>query len=103
MSKSDIDYMDVYNRWIECNKLETAMLKGIRNGAATAEGWRRYRDCQQFFANAKKNYKQAIDIMLVVQNNPKYDDKKLLPKLIRDGDAAMDIAKGYSMLGILKS
>jgi hypothetical protein len=103
MSKSEIDYDSVYERWSECNKLESAMLTGMRNGAATAEGWGRYRDCQQFFTNAKKNYRQAMTILSVMQNNPKYHEKKHLPKLIKDGDAAMEVARGYSMLGILKS
>jgi len=103
MSKSDIDYDSVYKRWSELQKLETAMLNGMRNGAASAEGWGRYRDCQQFFSNAKKNYKQAMNILAVMQNNPRYHEKKHLPKLIKDGDAAMEVARGYSMLGILKS
>ena len=103
MSKSNIDSASVYKRWSELQKLETAMLNGMRNITASAEGWGRYRDCQQFFANAKKNYKQALNILAVMQNNPKYHEKKHLAKLIKDGDEAMEVARGYSMLGILRS
>lgn len=103
MSKSDIDYASVRERYNECSKLEIAMLTGMRNGTSSAEGWGRYRECQQFFTNAKKHYKQAMNIMAVMQNNPKYHEKKHLPKLVKDGDAAMEIARGYSMLGLLRS
>ena len=103
MSKSDIDYDSVYQRWSELLKLENTMLASMRNGVATADGWHRYRDCQQFFTNAKKNYKQAMNILAVMENNPKYHEKKHLAKLVKDGDEAMEVARGYSMLGILKS
>ena len=103
MSKSDIDYASVYARWSECNKLENTMLAGMRNGVATADGWHRYRDCHTFFNNAKKNYKKAMNILAVMENNPKYYEKKNLAKLIKDGDDAFEVAKGYSMLGLLKS
>jgi len=103
MSKSEIDYASVYKRWSELQKLETAMLNGMRNGTASAEGWTRYRDCHTFFNNAKKAYKQAMNILAVMENNPKYHEKKHLAKLVKDGDEAMEVARGYSMLGILKS
>ena len=103
MSKSDIDPNIVYKRINELYKLERSLLSGIRNGVATADGWKRYRDCQRFFQNAKKCYGDAANILRVMENNPKYHEKKHLPKLIKDGDDALEIAKGYSMLGILKS
>ena len=103
MSKSDINPNSVYERINELYKLERSMLSGIRNSVDTANGWKRYRDCQLFFQNAKKCYGDAANILRVMENNPKYHEKKHLSKLIKDGDAAMEIAKGYSMLGLLKS
>lgn len=103
MSKSDINPNSVYERINELYKLERSMLSGIRNSVDTANGWKRYRDCQRFFQNAKKCYGDAANILRVMENNPKYHEKKHLSKLIKDGDAAMEIAKGYSMLGLLKS
>ena len=103
MSKFEITLSQVYERYKECNSLETSMLMGMRNGQASAEGWSRYRDCQRFFGNAKKSYKAALNILQVMENNPKYADKKYLPRLIKEGDEALQIAKGYSMLGLLKA
>ena len=103
MSKSDINPNSAYERINELYKLERSMLSGIRNSVDTADGWKRYRDCQRFFQNAKKCYGDAANILRVMENNPKYHEKKHLSKLIKDGDAAMEIAKGYSMLGLLKS
>ena len=103
MSKFEITLAQVYERYKECNSLEASMLMGMRNAEASAAGWGRYRDCQRFFGNAKKSYKAALNILQVMENNPKYADKKYLPRLIKEGDEALQIAKGYSMLGLLKS
>jgi|11BtaG_2_1085332.scaffolds.fasta_scaffold68184_2 hypothetical protein len=103
MSKFEITLTQVYERYKQCNDLETSMLSGMRNSEASSAGWGRYRDCQRFFSNAKKSYKTALNILQIMENNPKYEDKKYLPKLIKEGDEALEIAKGYSMLGLLKA
>ena len=52
----------------ECN----SMLKGMREKEISKNGWGRYRDCQRFYSNARKELNSAYNDCLSGTKKPSF-------------------------------
>jgi len=80
---------------------QKTMLKGMREKQATKAGWTRYRDCQKFFTNARKELNSATNDCLSAVNKPSMSKIKTIEARIQVFDDSWQIARQYSMIGLL--
>lgn len=80
---------------------QKTMLKGMREKQATKAGWTRYRDCQKFFTNARKELNSATNDCLSAVNKPSMSKIKTVEARIQVFDNSWQLARQYGMIGLL--
>ena len=86
---------DTFNT--ECN----SMLKAMREKQVSKDGWGRYRDCQRFYSNARKELNSAHNDCLTATNRPSINKIKQIEARLQVFDETWQVARHHSMIGVL--
>jgi len=97
-----MDLLEQVERFLQDFEQEQhTMLSAMRGKDATKEGWARYRDCQKFFSNAKRELNSAHNICLDAVKRPTEGKIRSIENHLQLFDETWQYARQYSMIGML--
>jgi len=97
-----MDLLEQVERFLEDFEQEKhTMLRAMRNKETSKETWAKYRDCQKFYSNAKRELNSAHNECLDAVKRPTDGKIRSIENHLRMFNETWQYARQYSMIGVL--